>query len=96
MILATKKQKVSSLGFRKHHNLKASLIGIAAGILTAPFFWHMIENSPIIIFKLGKAVRRIIVEKGIAGGQYGNKKCYLRQSEFSAFSSEPVEIVRGA
>jgi hypothetical protein len=28
----------------------------------------MIENSPIIIFKLGKAVRRIIVEKGIAGG----------------------------
>ena len=35
IILAVRKQKVSSLGFRKCHNMKASIIGVAAGALIA-------------------------------------------------------------
>ena len=33
LILIIRKEKISSLGFQKHHNVAASLIGITAGIL---------------------------------------------------------------
>ena len=64
IILAVKKQKISSLGFRKHHNLKASLIGIAAGILTAllmdcilffcgkPNVFHSLSKLRLSVFAL--------------------------------------------
>ena len=35
IILVARKQKPASVGFRRHHNLCACLLGIAAGILTA-------------------------------------------------------------
>lgn len=41
-ILLIRKQKFSSLGFQKHHNLRALLIGIGGGILTALFMYSVL------------------------------------------------------
>lgn len=42
IILLVRKQKFSSLGFQKHHNFSASLIGIGAGILIALFMYGVL------------------------------------------------------